>query len=512
MVKRLGARRSQRHSLANLWAPRAVATLAILAIIAALYFAKPILVPLAIAIVLTFVLAPPVRWLRSWGGGRITSVIVAVVLAFGIILTLGALLGQQITQVAETLPQYQFTIQHKIQDLRGAAPHGGTLERISNFLGNLNQEFARKNDKTSQHAQAAVKAPAPMPVEVHQPDPTPGEVIVRVVQPLLEPLTTIGLVIIFVFFFLLQREDLRDRLIRLAGSHDLQRTTEALNDAARRLSRYFLAQTGLNALFGTVVGTGLAFIGVPNPFLWGIVAMVLRFVPYIGGIFAAAFPIALAIAADPGWTMVLWTIGLFLVIEFLIGQVLEPVFYGHSTGLTPVAVIIAATFWTWLWGPIGLLLSTPLTVCLGVLGRHVEGLQALDVLIGDEPPLTPAQSFYQRTLAGDSDEAADQAEQMLKRCALSTYYDEIVLQGLILAEIDVRRGGLDDEQISQINETVEDLIVDLSDYADTTPAAGARPPKEGASPPESESDQGPRASSSITGARAGGPDGGMGRR
>jgi predicted PurR-regulated permease PerM len=215
------------------------------------------------------------------------------------------------------------------------------------------------------------------------------------------------------------RQDLRDRLIRLAGSHDLQRTTDAINDGAERLSRYFLAQTALNVLFGLIVGIALTFIGVPNPVLFGILAMVLRFAPYIGAFIAAIFPIALAVAVDPGWSMALMTTALFLVVEPLIGQVIEPLVYGHSTGLTPVAVIIAATFWTWLWGPIGLLLSTPLTVCLGVLGRHIPWLRFLDVMIGDEPPLSPAQSFYQRALAADIDEAVDQAVEILPRMSLS---------------------------------------------------------------------------------------------
>jgi predicted PurR-regulated permease PerM len=209
----------------------------------------------------------------------------------------------------------------------------------------------------------------------------------------------------------------------------LQRTTEVLNDAAHRLSRYFLAQTAINIIFGNVVATGLGLIGIPNPVLWGILGMVLRFVPYIGAIVAAAFPIALATAVDPGWGMTVWTIGLFLVVEPLIGQVIEPLVYGHSTGLSPVAVVVAATFWTWLWGPIGWLLSTPLTVCLDVLGRYVGWLQFVDVLIGDEPPLSPAQSFYQRALAGDADELTDQAEQLLKRQSLSSYYDVVAVHG-----------------------------------------------------------------------------------
>jgi hypothetical protein len=284
------------------------------------------------------------------------------------------------------------------------------------------------------------------------------------------------------------RQDLRDRLIRLAGSHDLQRTTDAINDAAQRLSRYFLAQAALNVLFGLIVGISLTFIGVPNPVLFGILAMVLRFVPYIGAFIAAIFPIALAVAVDPGWSMALMTTALFVVVEPLIGQVIEPLVYGHSTGLTPVAVIIAATFWTWLWGPIGLLLSTPLTVCLGVLGRHIPWLGFLDVMIGDEPPLSPAQSFYQRALAGDIDEAVDQVEEVLRRRSLSYVYDKVVLEALSLAQIDFRRGLLDPKHVEQINEALHELIADVIDYEDVTPPIAARNDKPGSTSVE-ESDE-----------------------
>ena len=326
-------------------------------------------------------------------------------------------------------------------------------------------------------------------MEVHQPDASPVQVAQRVLQPLVDPLTTAGLVVIFVIFFLSQRQDLRDRLIRLAGSHDLQRTTDAINDGAQRLSQYFLAQTALNVLFGLIVGIALAFIGVPNPVLFGILAMVFRFVPYIGAFIAAIFPIALAVAVDPGWSMALMTTALFLVVEPLIGQVIEPLVYGHSTGLTPVAVIIAATFWTWLWGPIGLLLSTPLTVCLGVLGRHIPWLRFLDVMIGDEPPLSPAQSFYQRALAADIDEAVDQAVEILPRRSLSYVYDKVVMEALKLAQIDFRRGLLDPKHLEQINEAVHELIADTIDYEDVTPPAADR--KDDGSASLDESDESP---------------------
>jgi hypothetical protein len=289
-------------------------------------------------------------------------------------------------------------------------------------------------------------------------------VIQRVIQPLLDPLTTLGLILLFVIFFLLERESLRDRVIRLVGSHDLQRTTQLIDDGARRLSRYFLAQTSINAVFGLVVGVGLTLIGIPNPILWGILAMLLRFVPYLGAWIAAAFPIAVSFAVDPGWSKTLMTAGLFVVTEPIIGQFIEPVLYGHTTGLTPVAVVVSATFWTWLWGPIGLLLSTPLAVCLGVLGRHVKSLEFLEVMIGDEPALSPAQSFYQRALSGSENEALDQLEQCLKQGQdLAECYQQIVMEALVLAEVDYHRGVLDDEHAENINNVIRSLLAEVAD-------------------------------------------------
>jgi len=271
-----------------------------------------------------------------------------------------------------------------------------------------------------------------------------------------------------VIFFLLQRQDLRDRFIRLAGARDLRRTTLALDDAARRLSRYLLLQTAINASLGVLVGSGLWIIGVPNPVLWGILTMLLRFVPYIGPVIAAAFPAALAVAVDPGWSMLFWVVGLFVVAEGIAGQVVEPWLYGQSTGLSGVAVVVAAAFWTLLWGPVGLLLSTPLTMCLVVLGRHVEHLQFLEVLLGDRPALAPEESFYQRILADDPDEAAHQAEAFLKDKPLSVYYDEVAIRGLALAQHDVNRGALDHAHRVRIKEAVEWVIDDLSDHDDAT--------------------------------------------
>ena len=304
---------------------------------------------------------------------------------------------------------------------------------------------------------------------MRQPDPGALESLRTLISPLLHPLATTGIIIIFVIFILLQREDLRNRLIRLAGSHDLQRTTAALDDAAGRLSRLFLIQLLVNGAFGVVIGIGLWLIGIPSPILWGILAAVLRFVPYIGAVIAAAFPLALAVAVDPGWSMLLWTAALFLVVEPLVGHVIEPMVYGHSTGLSPVAIVASATFWTALWGPIGLVLATPLTVCLVVLGRHVERLEFLDIMFGDRPPLSPPEIFYQRMLAGDPTEAAEKAEEFLKERSLSSYYDEVALKGLQLAQADAERGALNPERLTKIRDAVAEFANDLSDQDDRPP-------------------------------------------
>jgi hypothetical protein len=247
----------------------------------------------------------------------------------------------------------------------------------------------------------------------------------------------------------------------------LHRTTVALDDGASRLSRYFLTQIALNASFGVIIGTGLFFVGVPSAILWGILAMLLRFLPYIGAWIAAFFPVALALAVDPSWSMLVWTIVLFAVVELLLSQGVEPLLNAHSTGLSAVAVVVAATFWTWLWGPVGLLLSTPLTVCLVVIGRHVERLRFLDVLLGDQPALAPEETFYQRMLAGDPDEAAHQAEVFLKQKSICDYYDEIAIKGLELAQLDARRGALDHDRRVEIKQTIEELIDNLSDREDS---------------------------------------------
>ena len=450
-------------------------------VVGALYLAREVLVPITLAILLSFVLAPLVMLLRKPGLPRVPAVVSAVVLALSIILALGMVIGSQVAQLASDLPRYASTIEQKADAVRTYTT--GQMAQLTQQLGRNTAPAppraparapAPPRGQLPAGAPASPQAPppAPIPVEVHQPDPSPLTMAQRIVEPILSPLATTGIVFIVAIFILMQKEDLRDRLIRLFGSGDLHRTTVALDEAAARLSRYFLTQLALNASFGVVVTLGLLLIGVPNPVLWGIIAGLLRFVPYIGALASAAFPVALAAAVDPGWTLALETAAFFLVLEGLTGQVIEPLVYGHSTGLSPVSVVISAIFWTWLWGPVGLILSMPLSLCLVVLGRHVERMQFIDVLLGDQPALTPAESFYQRILAGDTDEALDQAEVLLRDRSLSSYYDEVALRGLHLAANDSLRGVLTDPQLVNIQDAISGIVVDLADHKDVDAAKG----------------------------------------
>jgi predicted PurR-regulated permease PerM len=459
------------EELIGLLSTVATAILAVI-IIMMLYFGREIIIPIVLAILLSFVLAPLVGLLQRAHVPRAFAVVSVVILAFGVIFGMGSLLASQLTQLASDLPRYQSTISEKIQLFRDTTAGRGTLERASGMLKDLSKELNKPKDAPPPPTAGTIgnlkgSAPlTPVPVEVRQPDPSALESLQSLISPLLHPLATTGIIIIFVIFILLQREDLRNRLIRLAGSHDLQRTTAALDDAARRLSRLFLIQLLLNGSFGLVIGSGLWLIGIPSAILWGILAAVLRFVPYIGAAIAAAFPLTLAVAVDPTWSMLLWTLALFLVVEPIVGHVVEPMVYGHSTGLSPVAVVASATFWTALWGPIGLVLATPLTVCLVVLGRHVERLEFLDVMFGDRPALSPPEIFYQRMLAGDPTEASEKAEEFLKERRLISYYDEVALKGLQLAQADAERGALNGERLVKIRDAVGEFANNLSDQDD----------------------------------------------
>ena len=453
-------------------------------VVAALSLARDVLLPITLAVLLSFVLAPLVDLLRRIRLGRVPSVLLAALLSLFVILSISGIIGTQLATLVGDIPRYAGTIENKIQSLQGVM-----AGRLTGLVAGLARRveappvppppLADPASPTATPDPAAPSTPppmAPIAVEVHQPPASPTELAQRVLAPLLSPLATTGIVFVVAIFILLQRQDLRDRLIRLLGTRDLHRTMMALDDAGHRLSRYFVTQLALNAAFGLLIGLGLMAIGVPSPVLWGIVAGLLRFVPYIGALFSAALPLALAAAVDPGWSMVAWTAALFAVAEAGMGHVVEPVVYGRSTGLSPISVVVAAIFWGWLWGPIGLILSMPLTLCLVVLGRHVGRLEFLDVLFGDQPALTRAQSFYQGMLAGNVDEVHSAAEQMLKEQPLSTYYDEVALPGLQLAAIDIDRGVLSEVKIARIGTGFVELLAELADHDDPAPAATAEIP------------------------------------
>ncbi|MGD0532636.1 MAG: AI-2E family transporter [Methyloceanibacter sp.] len=437
-------------------------------LITGLYVGREVLVPLALAILMSFVLTPIFLLLRRLKVPRVIGVAIVVTLAFALIFFLGWLMAQQATQLAENLPRYQQVLTNKINALRYSAASSPVLEKATDALNGLQRELT--NPQPEHAAEPSLAPPVganpdkPIPVEVREPAPQPLELFQRIAGTVLPPLVTAGIVILFVIFILLQREDLRDRAIRLLGASDMQRTTSAMNDAAERLSKYFLSQVLINSAYGIFIALGLWLIGVPSPLVWGILAMLMRFVPYVGAFIAAAFPLILAAAVAPGWATFLLTFTLYLVSELTMGQVVEPLVYGHGTGVSPIAVVLSTVFWAWLWGPLGLLLAMPLTVCLVVLGRHVEGFNFFEVLLGDKPALRPEQSFYQRVLTGDSAEATYQAELALKDEPLAAYLDDVALKGLQLAERDLERGALDEANLERINATIKEIMDDLAEF------------------------------------------------
>jgi predicted PurR-regulated permease PerM len=446
-------------------------------IIAAMYFAREVLIPVALAGILSFMLAPLVRLLQMIRLPRVVAVLIVVGLAFAAIFALGRTLVTQVETLAQDLPTYQSTIEKKIEVIRGADARTGTLERARVVLSQLNKELsggdkkpgegAKSGETAQQPADLGSNEPALIPVEVHEPPGSPLATVAALINPLLGPLATTTLIVVFVIFMLIQQQDLRDRLIRLVGSTDIAHTTAALDDGARRLSRFFLTQLSINAGFGTAVGLGLWAIGIPSAFVWGVLAGILRFVPFVGPVLGIIFPLALALSVGTGWSMALWTIGLFVALEGVTGQVIEPIFHGRSTGLTPIAIIMAATFWAWLWGPVGLVLATPLTVVLVVLGRHVEALNFFEVLLGDEPALSDSEVFYHRMLSNDPLEVVEHAKAFMAEHSLSHYYDQVARPALALAHKDIARGVLDDEKVETFTASVESLFADVVlEYAD----------------------------------------------
>jgi predicted PurR-regulated permease PerM len=455
-------------------------------IITALYVGKIVFLPIAAAILFAFVCAPIVRALRYLHIPRLVAVILVVGTAFISLVLVGSALSEQLRQLASEFPRYEQTLREKVRDVRGAAMSSPAMERAAETLKDLQEELEKPSDQKSKDAaevtlqrvapgsltaRAANKKdePKPIPVEIHYPNAKPLESLVAFVTPLLEPIAMLAVIIVLVLFILMQKEELRDRFIRLSGSQDMQRTTAAMSDAGQRLSRFLLTMTALNTAYGFFIGVAMWWLGIPAPVLWGILATLMRFVPILGSFIAAAFPVALAAAVDPGWGTFFITAGLFIFGEAVMGQVLEPLVQGKSTGLSPLAILVAAAFWTFLWGPAGLLLAIPMTLCLVVLGQHVDSLRFLHVMLGDEPALTQGERFYQRTLAGDATEITDLAERFSKQMPLSVYYQDVAIEGLRLAQADADRGLIENDHMEVIEATVETMVDNLWENADRAP-------------------------------------------
>jgi predicted PurR-regulated permease PerM len=417
--------------------------LALVLVVGILHLAKAVIVPLALAVLLTFVLTPIVGAVQHRGLGRVPAVLLTVVLAFTACGAAGWVVGLQVQRLAHELPTHRKEIQEKIASVRGA---GGRFEELFRLFREVTDE------------PADTPAAAPSQVVLVRAEESSVERLANTVGPVLEPLATAALVVILVVFMLVKREDLRNRLIGLLGHGHLTGTTRVIVDAAGRVSNFLLSQLVVNVGFGVLLAVGLFLIGVPYAFLWGFLAAVLRFVPYIGTWIVLAFPLVLSIAIFPGWTQPVLVFAFFAVLDLVTANVVEPLFFGHSTGVSPVALLVAAAFWTWTWGPVGLVLSTPLTVCLVVLGQHVPRLNFLALLLSDEPPLEPHVSYYQRLLARDREEALAVARAYAEANGLQRTYDEVLLPALALARRDRRHGGLTAEDEAAVFDATRGIL------------------------------------------------------
>jgi predicted PurR-regulated permease PerM len=410
---------------------------------------REVFLPLAVATLITFALTPAVGRMRALRLPRVASVLVVVTLAFAVIGIFFFVVAAQFTSLAADLPTFQANIVAKMERLQTAGEGSNLLGRLAEMLSRIGSEFSATMS-TTQPANGA--ASGPVMVEVVQ-NENPLQAVLGVVLAMVSPVATTGLVIIVVIFMLLEREDLRDRFIRLVGSTDLHRTTEMLQDAGSRVATYLLIQLLVNVIYAVPIGLGLWLIGVPNPLLWALLTLVLRFVPYIGTALAAIFPIALAFAVSADWSMVIWTVALFIFVELVTSNLIEPWLYGSRTGLSPLAVIIAAIVWSFIWGPMGLILSTPLTVCLVVLGRYLPQFEVFDIIFGDQPVLAPHARLYQRLLAGDVVESAARAEDALEEVYVADYYQDVGIPALLLAQNDYDRGVLNQTQSATVAHT-----------------------------------------------------------
>lgn len=440
-------------------------------VVGILRFAQDVLVPVAFAVLLAFLLTPLVVRLVRVGLPKALAIILTVTIAFAVIAGVGWVVSSQAISLVRELPNYEQNIQRKISKLKQPEPPG-FVSRMAGMVQNLRREIETPSlEKQAKAAQDPT--PKPVPVEVRPPEASPWEVAADILRPILRPLGIAGIVVVFVVAMLFQREDLRDRFIRVISGGKLTVATQAIDDAADRVSRYLVMQLIVNSLYGVPLGIGLYLIGIPNALLWGLLATLLRFIPFLGPWIAAMFPLALSIAVDPGWTMFMYTLALVVVMELVSNNLIEIVLYGASTGISNLALLIAAVFWTWLWGPAGLVLSTPLTVCLLVLGNYVPGMGFLSMLLGSEPVLDPPAQFYQRMLSMESEDMFDLAARYVEEHSVEEFYSQVFVPALLLSEEDRHSGGLPEVRQRFIFQSGRELIEELDRQDEAAKAEAA---------------------------------------
>jgi predicted PurR-regulated permease PerM len=453
---------------------------AFLLAIAALYLAREILVPLSVAVLLSFLLTPAVRRLERWKLGRLGSVLLVFIFSMAWVAGVGYVVGKQLIDVLNQLPAYKENLQAKMESLHGRP--GGSLAKATASVQELSRELAapkpqdvqalpREPSQTQKAASPVVAGARPVPVELVEPPPNALQSLRNIAGPLLAPIGTAVIVVIFTLVILIKREDLRNRVLRLLGRGRLPRATQAFDDAAARVTRYLRMQFLINTVFGTMIALGLYLIGLPSALLWGALAGLLRFMPYLGPIVGGSLPTLMALAVFPGWRYPLMCLGLFLVIEMLVAYAVEPWLYGTHTGVSSLAILVSAAFWTTLWGPVGLMLSTPLTVCLLVLGRHAPQLEFLYVILGDEPVLPPEEELYQRLMALDQQEAQAVVDKAAEGKTPLDVYDAIMVPALRLAEEDRHRGALDGNREDFIVQSMNEFIAKLAGESEDSAAA-----------------------------------------
>ncbi len=440
---------------------RKVTLLNVVLIIAVLYFGKDVFLPLVLSILFSFLLAPLAYRLERFGTGRIFSVVAVSILAALAIGGVGYLVSTQFLELADELPKYRLNLEKRLDAIERAPDT--RIARIRDTFESLSRQLSEGSKKKVPLRDAEnLESDTAIPVRVVDDSSITFTTVSTVATPLLAPIGTGAIVFVFVVFMLIGREDLKDRCLHLFGKNRLHVTVQALDDAGQRVSRYLLAQLTVNVTYGIPIGIGLYFIGIPNALLWGFLAILLRFIPYIGPWLAAVFPVFLSLAATPGWIAPVLTIALFIVMELISNNVVEPWLYGASTGLSPIAVIASAVFWTWLWGPAGLLLATPLTVCVAVMGRYIPSLEFLDVLLGNRPPIADSDRFYQRLLVLNEEDALDVLEESLKQRTLSETFDAVVLPALVRLDHDVTQGAIDAGLEREVGQMVRRLIEEIA--------------------------------------------------